>query len=124
MVIFAEEIVRVFLGTQWMDAVPALRILAIAGLIRSVVAIGGRVFQAAGHPRYDFWMNLARLIVLAITIYPFVDRWGIEGASYAVLLSISAVLPLYFWFIHRITGVTPLGHIAFAARRIGRLVHE
>jgi O-antigen/teichoic acid export membrane protein len=122
MVIFAEQIVRVFLGTQWMDAVPALRILAVAGLIRSIVAIGGRVFQAAGHPRYDFWMNLVRLVILAAAIYPFVTRWGIEGAAYAVLLSIAGVLPMYFWFIRVTTRLSPWAHVTYAANRVtGRL---
>lgn len=122
MVVFAEQIVRIFLGTQWMDAVPALQILAIAGLVRSIVTIGGRVFQAAGQPRYDFAMNLIRLIVLAVTIYPFVSRWGIEGGAYSVLLSISAVLPMYFFYIQRVTGVTPLDHITYGVSRISTMI--
>jgi O-antigen/teichoic acid export membrane protein len=122
MVVFAEQIVRIFLGEQWLGAVPSLRILAVAGLIRSIVTIGGRVFQAAGKPRYDFAMNLVRLIVLAVTIYPFVSRWGIEGAAFSVLLSISAVLPMYFFYIFRITGVTPLQHLTFGISRLGHLV--
>lgn len=124
MVVFAEPIVRVFLGLQWMDAVPALRILAIAGLIRSIVTIGGRVFQAAGHPRYDFWMNLVRLVVLAATIYPFTDRWGIEGAAFAVLLSIGAVLPMYFRFIWVITRLTPWQHVTYGFGRIAGVVRR
>jgi O-antigen/teichoic acid export membrane protein len=124
MVVFAEQIVRIFLGEQWLSAVPSLRILAVAGLIRSIVTIGGRVFQAAGQPRYDFAMNLVRLIVLAVTIYPFVSRWGIGGAAFSVLLSISAVLPMYFFYIFRITGVTPIDHITYGVSRVGHVLRR
>lgn len=124
MVVFAEPIVRVFLGEQWLDAVPALRILSVAGLIRSIVTIGGRVFQAAGHPRYDFWMNLVRLVVLAVAIYPLVSWWGIEGAALAMLLSISSVLPMFFVFIHRTTGVTPRRHLTYGVARLAGMARR
>lgn len=124
MVVFAEQIVRWFLGEQWLAAVPSLRILAVAGLIRSIVTIGGRVFQAAGHPRFDFWMNLTRLVVLAASIYPLVNRCGIEGAATAMLLSISVVLPMYFWFIYEITGLTPWRHVTFGLGRLAGLVRR
>jgi O-antigen/teichoic acid export membrane protein len=125
----AEQIVRLFLGDDWLAAAPALRLLAIAGFLRSIVTVGGQVFQAAGHPRFDARMNGVRLAVLAVAVIPAIDRWGIEGAAVAVIASMVAVVPMFFLLVNRAIGVTPLDHLralgsgatALAARlRLGR----
>ncbi len=91
--ILAPDFVRLFLGEKWMPMVPALRILSISGLMRSIAATGGPLFRAAGRPNIPFWINLMRAIVIVISIYPLTVRYGIEGTAISILLSITSTMP-------------------------------
>ena len=86
--ILAPEFTQIFLGEKWMPMVPAMQMLVFAGLVRSIGATTGPVFQAIGKPKIETKWQLIRLFILAALIYPFSLRWGILGASIAVFLSI------------------------------------
>jgi len=84
----APDFTRIFLGEKWMLMVPAIQVLVLAGLVRSIAATTGPIFHGVGRPRVDTIWQVIRLIVLIGLIYPFTMRWGILGASIAVLFSI------------------------------------
>ena len=84
----APDFTLLFLGEKWMPMVPAIQVLVFAGLLRSIAATAGYVFVAIGKPEIDTKLQIVRLAILAISIYPFIVMWGIVGASFAVLLSI------------------------------------
>ena len=86
--VLAPDFTRIFLGEKWMLMVPAIQVLVLAGLIRSIAATTGPIFYGVGRPRIDTMWQVIRLIVLIALIYPFTMRWGILGASIAVLFSI------------------------------------
>ncbi|MBW1936731.1 MAG: lipopolysaccharide biosynthesis protein [Deltaproteobacteria bacterium] len=94
--ILAPDFVQLFLGEKWLPMVPALRILSISGLIRSVTATGGPLFQAVGRPNMDFWMNLGRVGVMAMAIYPLTKMFGMNGTATTVVLGISATIPVWW----------------------------
>lgn len=71
-----------------MPMVPAMQTLVLAGLVRSVAATAGSVFQGVGKPQIETKGHILRLSVLAISIYPLTVEWGIVGASVSVFLSI------------------------------------
>ena len=85
--VLAPDFTRIFLGQKWMPSVPAMQALALAGLVRSISATTGPVFQAVGEPGVITKWQPARLFVLFALIYPFTVRWGILGTSLAVILS-------------------------------------
>jgi lipopolysaccharide exporter len=89
------QLTQIFLGDKWMPMVPALRILAISAMVRQTVGTGGALFYAVGRPDMDFKMNLARVITLAVTIYPLTMVWETSGTSLAVLLAICACIPIW-----------------------------
>ena len=86
--ILAPDFTRIFLGEKWMPMVPAMQILVFAGLLRSIAATPGKIFHAIGRPGIDTKLQIIRLSVLFALIYPLTVKWGISGASIAVLLSI------------------------------------
>jgi O-antigen/teichoic acid export membrane protein len=96
--ILAPDFVRLFLGEKWMPLVPALRILSISGLIRSITATGGPLFLAVNRPNMDFGMNVGRVGVMAIAIYPLTRMFGMNGTATTVALGISATVPVW-WFV-------------------------
>ncbi|MBW2032851.1 MAG: lipopolysaccharide biosynthesis protein [Deltaproteobacteria bacterium] len=86
--ILAPDFTQTFLGDKWMPMVPAIQMLVLAGLVRSIAATTGPIFHGIGKPRIDTIWQVIRLIVLIALIYPFTMRWGILGASISVLFSI------------------------------------
>jgi len=86
--ILAPEFTQMFLGEKWMPMVPALQVLVLAGLLNSIGATAGSVFQAVGKPQINTKWQLIRLFVLAASIYPLSIQWGILGTSVSVVLSL------------------------------------
>ena len=95
-IMLGSEFVRLFLGDAWVLMSPTLQILAISGLIRSVVATGGPLFKGTGRPQLDFWMNVVRVGVMAVLIYPLTSHYGTEGTAISVVLGIAATLPIWW----------------------------
>jgi O-antigen/teichoic acid export membrane protein len=85
--VLATDFTRIFLGSKWMPIVPAMRMLAIWGLIRSIMAIMSSLFKAIGRPNVFAGLQFSKLILIAILIYPLSLRWGILGTSLTIVLS-------------------------------------
>ncbi|MHA1380610.1 MAG: lipopolysaccharide biosynthesis protein [Candidatus Helarchaeota archaeon] len=99
--VLAPDFTRLFLGENWMPMVPAMQVLTLWGLIRSIGATT-IIFQSVGKPKISTKLQFARLILLVIIIYPLTIKWGILGTSLAVLLSILPVEPFTFCSVVKI----------------------
>jgi len=86
--VLAPDFTKIFLGEKWMPMVPAMQVLVLAGLFRSIAATTGPIFHAVGKPKIDTRWQIARLFVIAVLIYPCTIKWGILGTSVVVFLSI------------------------------------
>lgn len=104
-----------------MPMVPAMQVLVLAGLVRSIAATAGPIFYAVGKPKIDTRLQIIRLSVLAVLIYPFTIKWGILGTSIVVFLSIF-VSNIGFCFIAM--KITKCGTKKFANTIIFPLVSE
>ncbi|HVG46087.1 MAG TPA: oligosaccharide flippase family protein [Longimicrobium sp.] len=82
------------LGPAWLPAVPVLRILVVAMVFRSVVAICGGLFEAVRRPSITARVNAVRLAVMLATIFPLMHRFGMEGVAGSVLLASAAAAAL------------------------------
>jgi lipopolysaccharide exporter len=85
--VLAGDFTRVFLGAKWLPVVLPTQVLVAAGLMRALVATAGPVYYAMGKPNTDTRWQMARFMALAVFIYPCTLRWGLAGASVAVLIS-------------------------------------
>ena len=111
--VLAPEFTRLFLTEKWMPMVPAIQLLAILGLSRSVSATTGPLFQGMGRPDIASKLQLVRLIVMASLIYPFTTLWDIEGTALAVVVGALAVDPVAIYLAARVTqskikAITPI----------------
>ncbi|MCK5611738.1 lipopolysaccharide biosynthesis protein [Candidatus Pacearchaeota archaeon] len=108
--VLAPDFTMIFLGEKWMPIVPAMQILVFAGLIRSIMATTGPIFQAIGQPKIETRWQIVRLLILVVLIYPFIIKWGILGASIIVLLS---TLISTIGFSYHVINITKCGLINF-----------
>jgi len=86
--------------------VPALQIMVITSLIWAIREIIKELFKAVGRPRLVFWMYLAQVGVMTIVIFPLTISFGLSGTAIAVLLGISATIPIWWYKSAKIIGAT------------------
>jgi len=84
--VLAPDFTGVFLGAKWMPMVPALQLLCIFGATRMLNATTGPVFQGIGRPGVSTIGSVFQLIIFASIIYPLTLKWGLIGASLAVIM--------------------------------------
>ena len=99
---FPELIIKIILGEQWLGAAQALRVLALFGLTR---AIGGSVrpiLFAFKKQDVAAKINLAKLFLLALFIFPLTLKFGVSGTAMAVLASSLLVQPLIWKSIREV----------------------
>jgi len=102
--VLAPDFTMIFLGEKWMPMVPAMQILTLWGLIRSLGATTGPIFQGVGKPIIATKLQFVRLILLIIIIYPLTIKWGILGTSLAVFISGLLISPFsHYIVVMRIT---------------------
>lgn len=101
-----DSIVEHILGPAWRPTVPLVKILVVAGFVRSIAALATGIFHGAARPHLDFWMNLPRFVLLVVLIVPACALYGLEGACWLVLLAVSACLPTWYVGLHNIAGMT------------------
>ena len=83
----APVFVEGVLGAQWTPMVIALQILAVYGVFVSVTASFHPVWLAIGHPDYGAKIGLARVVVMALVIYPATLQYGLLGTGASVLVA-------------------------------------
>ncbi len=86
----APTFVHTFLGPEWTTAISVMQLLALWGLLRSVGATTGPLFQAVGKPDIATKIQVGKLAIIALTIYPATMAYGIVGAG-AVIVGNSLV---------------------------------
>lgn len=103
-VIFASDFVHIVLTDAWAPAIVPMQLLGVYGLIRSVAANMGTIFQAGGKPQWLTGIAAWRLITMAVLLYPSIRWGGIVGVS---LLSVAVAVVDFFisaWLVDRILG--------------------
>ena len=80
----APEIVAVILGSRWEEATPALRILALAGVLQAFSALHVPVIRSLGAVYRETWRR-ALFFVLLIAGAWLASRWGLAAVAAAVV---------------------------------------
>lgn len=103
--VMAPEFTVLFLGVKWISAVPAMKILALSGLIRAIISTMSPIFASIRRPEINTKCQVVRLAFLAISIYPLATSWGILGAAYSVLISGLSAAVLFSFQLIKIAGI-------------------
>lgn len=84
--LFADVVVGVLLGEQWLEMVPVFRCLAPAALMAATNVAGGWVMVALGRVSKQFYMGLGSSVVHVIAMIIGLV-WGVVGVAIAVSCS-------------------------------------
>lgn len=81
----ADTVIVGLYGENWQEASAALRILALAGIFKSIFHLAGTVAQATGNIYAEVRRQIGYLAILAIGCALAVP-WGIEAVAFAVVV--------------------------------------
>lgn len=99
---FAEQIVLVLLGNNWIGAIPVIKVLAAFGVIRAITAVSYPLFLSLKKQEYVTAITLVGILGLATTIIPLVRQYGIVGAGISALIGASVATPVAVFYVFRV----------------------
>lgn len=106
MAALADPLVRIALGEKWLDVIPLIPPLAIAGAANVLQTNTSAVYGAMGRPRLIALTGGIQASLLIPMLLIAVTRFGLVGAAYAFLLhSLLFALPVAYWIFFRNTAV-------------------
>lgn len=101
LIAIAPEMVSLVFGGKWDPSVPTMRVLALAGLIRSILDVNGVVMKSLGHPtRRLAIMGLTSALLVATFLV--VVRWGILAVAIGFTCVTYLMGPLWVLASHRL----------------------
>ncbi|MDR7073185.1 lipopolysaccharide biosynthesis protein [Fictibacillus barbaricus] len=86
MALVAPEFILALYKEKWVDVIPILQILMIAGLISSIGTVVGAILKGIGRPDIELKINFYSLISFTILLL-LGSTIGLKGVAYAVLIN-------------------------------------
>ncbi|VVB89300.1 Polysaccharide biosynthesis protein [uncultured archaeon] len=93
--IFAEEIIRFWMGEGFEESVLIFRILLIGLLIETLQHVGGNMLPGVGKPKLSAYYAVGNAILMVLLTIIFVKEFGPIGAALGVTISQLIVLSLF-----------------------------
>lgn len=112
----AEPLVQLLLGSQWGDAVPVIRILAVAAGLGVITGNQAYVYVAIGRPVLITALAGAQIAVILVAGISLSLAHGVTGMAYAIGLNAALALPASLYLFVRVTGVKTRRMLAAAWR--------
>jgi O-antigen/teichoic acid export membrane protein len=92
---YAEDVIRLWMGSDFAGSAPLLQILLIAVLFTSIQLNAANVLGMTGHHRFvAFSMGASALVNLILSIL-LIQHWGLTGVAVATLVAAFAVETLF-----------------------------
>ncbi len=98
---FANEIVMLILGEQWLEVVPVLEVLAMIIPLQMILSTAGAFFQAAYKTNILLFSGLISLFVNIIAISVGIAVGTLEAVAYSILISYSLNFFISYWLLYR-----------------------
>jgi O-antigen/teichoic acid export membrane protein len=89
--IFYPVKVMLLFGADYMDSASVLVLLTIATFIQTTLGAAGPVLSMSGFTRLVFWNSLGTFILNLILNIILIPKFGIMGAAWATLISLSMI---------------------------------
>lgn len=93
---FPYQIILILLGNEWVSAASVLQILAIFGLTRALTVPAIIVLLALKRQDIVAKITFSTFLILAATVVPFINNWGIFGAGLSATIASITMLPFAY----------------------------
>ena len=91
---FSRPVILLLLGDKWLGAEPALKVLAIYGVLKSILNSSYSLFLSVKKQKIVMLAELTGILGIAIAVVPLVARYGLIGAGYSAAVGAIFCLPV------------------------------
>jgi O-antigen/teichoic acid export membrane protein len=100
----APELVPAVFGGKWAPSIPVMQVLALIGILQSVIAFNGSVMRASGKPSWEFGIMLLNAICSVIG-FSLAVRWGIVAVAASFVIVGYLLAPVSYVAVRRLLKV-------------------
>jgi O-antigen/teichoic acid export membrane protein len=93
-IFFSRPVILIFLGPRWLVIEPALKVLTIFGVLKSILNSSYSLFLSLKMQRAVMLSELFGIIGMGVAIYPMVMKYGIVGAGYSTIIAVVCSFPV------------------------------
>jgi stage V sporulation protein B len=111
--LFSPDIIRLFFGTAYLPAAPALSVLMAGLFYRVLVGLDGDMVKAINRPRIEFYSALAGVVVDVVLNAALIPRFGIVGAAFGTVVGYFVLNTVEVIAIYRAVGISPFSAATF-----------
>ena len=98
----ADLLVRVMLGSNWLETIPVIQILAVYGFLYSIYTNTTYVHLAMGRPRILTALYVLQFVVMIPATILLVSSYGAIGGAMAFVITAAIVVPVGFAVLMRV----------------------
>ena len=99
--ILAPELVPAVFGEKWAPSIPVMQVLALIGILQSVLFFNGSVIKAAGKPSWQLGIMVLNA-VCSIVGFLLAVRWGIVAVAAAFVIVGYLLAPISYIAVRRL----------------------
>lgn len=99
---FSHHIILIFLGEKWLAIEPVLKILAIFGVLKSLLNFSYSVFLSLKMQKIVMLSELTGIVGMGLAIIPMVTQYGIIGAGYSTIIAFVCSLPVVIIYLFKV----------------------
>jgi PST family polysaccharide transporter len=114
--VVSDLAIPLFLGENWIDAVPLVEILAMVGLLGALHSNTGVAYIALGKPYIHVFLQLGATLILFPLVVLVAPKGGIYSVAYAYLIANGASFVVNVFVASRLLDLTVLHLLATAIR--------
>jgi len=105
-IIFADPIIDIFFGSQWLHMLPIFQLISLWCLLRSIVNPVGALLMAVGKVKLAFYWNCFLLVIYPATIM-LGSIWGVEGVAISLVVLQVCLLPSqWIYLLKKSVGIS------------------
>ena len=99
---FSRPIILIVLGEKWLAIEPVLKILAVFGVLKSILNFSYSLFLSLKLQKYVMYSELTGILGMGIAIYPMTLMYGIVGAGISTIIAFVCSLPVVIFGLFKI----------------------
>jgi O-antigen/teichoic acid export membrane protein len=105
----ADPMVRLILGTEWLNVVPVIQIIGVASTVSIFGYFSGTFLSAGGKMRDTFLLSSLSVSIRIPLMIALVYAWGLTGAAVAASIALMVDQILFLWRSMQRLGITITG---------------
>jgi PST family polysaccharide transporter len=102
--VLAPELVPALFGDKWSPSIPVMQVLALIGILQSVIFFNGSVMRASGKPSWEFGIMFLNAICSVIGFLIAV-RWGIVAVAASFVIVGYLLAPVSYLAVRRLLQI-------------------